>query len=430
MARVTCVIILLVAIVTFVQSIDFPWLNDNDVKVINRTDTSVVLTWQLPKDISLIRMKKYLLFVKYKRLGYSARTIEAHHADPDCSLLLSHCHLRNLVPGQAYSATITIHDPVNGTTLGRAEDLPFATLNMPDEEKDLVWWLVYAAAPAVLLILLVLAIVCIARCCRCCCWRKKKKSIKMMSKPSTEGEPKKDKSGTTSPDSSSLDRKHSLQTRQWVKDTLATIDLDPESSTYDHAEASVVTYDIPGDYTRSTFPMHTAGNSKRNHSYLEVVEDPPRPQSASGSQSRSKPASTEPATKIKGKKLKKNGSNPSLPKASVDLSSPANGQDVNTSPPKPCKMKPPKDRLQKTANLPYCKRESKAQSSPTQGTPPASPLFELQQKLEGKLQLQQQQQQQQQQLFDGQATLETHHYANTNDLNQLKGNARKMFPML
>ena len=47
-------------------------------------------------------VRKYRLFVSYRRRGYSLRTIEALPSDPDCSLMLSYCHLRDLVPGQAY----------------------------------------------------------------------------------------------------------------------------------------------------------------------------------------------------------------------------------------------------------------------------------------------------------------------------------------
>lgn len=407
--------VVFVVVVTFVESKDYPWLNDNDIKVINRTDTSVVLAWRLPREMSLRVVKNYRLVVRYRRQGYSPKTIEAHHTDPDCSLLLSYCHLRDLVRGKAYSVTILIDDVRNRTVLGQAV-FAFSTLDGPGSD-DVVWWLLYAAVPAALLILLLVIILCIARCCRCWCWRKKKKSIKIKPKPLEDKEQKKE-TGTASSDSSSLDRKHSIQTRQWVKDTLATIDLDPESSMYDQPQASVH-YEIPQGMT-STQSNQTDSKITRDHYYLEVFESNEETTSAFTSRDGNKSASTTPDIKPKEKKLKKLKTNSNLLTSAADLSSLANNQE-HRLPPQPCRIKPPTDMLRKTSSLPLSKPETPMHPAPKGSTPPTSPMSELQQKLQDKLQ---------QQLMGEQTALETHHYANTNDLHQLKGNARKMFPML
>ncbi|RUS83153.1 hypothetical protein EGW08_009100 [Elysia chlorotica] len=393
---------------------NYPWLNDNDVKVINRTTTSVVLAWHLPKEMTASEVKNYRLLVTHWRRGYSPNTINARPSDPDCSLLLSHCHLRNLVSGEAYSVILTIDYLHNDTTLGRA-NLPFATIDASNKDGEVLWWLLYVAVPAALAILLLLTVFCIARCCGCWCWRKKKVQFKKTHK-TTEGG-KGTESSKESSESSSEDRKHSLQTRQWVKDTLATIDLDPESSMYDQPEASTATYDCPQGPDSPSSGCAASGKT-RSHFYMEFIDSPPSP-----AKKRNKAASTLPGTKSKDKKIKKSHSNSGVLTSSAELPSPVANQDTRPSP-KPCRMKPQVNMVHKSSPVPSMQPKQPLPNL-RQDTPPASPLSELQQKLQGKLQQQQQQSQ-----GEGQTQVDTPVYANTEDLTKLKGNARRMFPML
>ena len=200
------------------------------------------------------------------------------------------------------------------------------------------------------------------------------------------------------------------------------IDLDPETSTYDHPLVSSPTYDTPRDMNSPVSAL-AVSSSARSHFYMEFVDRPPSSASSDAPKKRSKSTSTMLGTKCKDKKLKKSRTNPSMHTVSAELPASVNNQEIR-EPPKPCKIKPPINLIHKSASLPSCQQQKQPLPSLRQETPSNTPLAELHQKLQGKL-LQQQQLQ-----AEGQTDLDTPLYANTEDLTKLKGNARKMFPML
>ncbi|GFO39105.1 hypothetical protein PoB_006561000 [Plakobranchus ocellatus] len=67
-----------------------------------RVVTTVMVAMVTPQELSTTDVHDYELEVSYKRFGYNEIKLKTRPSDPDCSLLLSHCHLRNLEPGEAY----------------------------------------------------------------------------------------------------------------------------------------------------------------------------------------------------------------------------------------------------------------------------------------------------------------------------------------